>query len=149
MAGKGNDVCMICGKRLNYNHLTPYCQEHYVEFKRRETLNVWKQTGDTGCGVSTTLRNVIREYIYEKQQNQCAICGISREWNGHSINFILDHIDGDAANNKEENLRLICPNCDSQLPTYKSRNKNSARTHRRNNVEDEPDRRAGTDLKSD
>ena len=41
--------------------------------------------------------------------------------------FVLDHIDGNADNNNRENLRLICPNCDSQLDTYKSKNKNSAR----------------------
>lgn len=36
-------------------------------------------------------------------------------------------IDWNASNNKRENLRLICPNCDSQLETFKSKNKNSAR----------------------
>lgn len=56
---------------------------------------------------------------------------MNRVWNNKPINFILDHIDGDASNNLEENLRLICPNCDSQLDTYKSKNKNSARTHRK------------------
>lgn len=29
-------------------------------------------------------------------------------------------------------MRLICPNCDSQLDTYKSKNKNSARNFRHN-----------------
>ena len=41
------------------------------------------------------------------------------------------HINGDAAYSARENLRLICPNCDSQLDTFKSKNKNSARTKRK------------------
>lgn len=44
--------------------------------------------------------------------------------------MVLDHIDGDASNNTRENFRCVCPNCDSQLDTYKSKNKNSARTNR-------------------
>lgn len=46
---------------------------------------------------------------------------------GKSLVFIIDHIDGDASNNKRENIRMICPNCDSQTETFKSKNKNSKR----------------------
>ena len=35
-----------------------------------------------------------------------------------------------------ENLRLVCPNCDSQLPTYKSRNRGSGRHSRRQRYRD-------------
>ena len=90
------------------------------------------KTGDTGCSISTTLRNGIRRYIQAEQDNKCAICGNLNHWNGMELHLILDHIDGNASNNKRNNLRLICPNCDSQLPTFKSRNKNSARKFRTN-----------------
>ncbi len=29
-----------------------------------------------------------------------------------------DHIDGNRSNNREENLRWLCPNCHSQTPTF-------------------------------
>lgn len=77
--------------------------------------------------VDTTIRGVIREFILEQQNCKCQICGISNVWNGAELKFVLDHIDGNAANSRRENLRLICPNCDSQLPTFKSKNKKSAR----------------------
>ena len=125
-----NDVCCVCGKRLTHHHLTEFCHEHLVEHNKQETIRRWLETGDTGCGVSTTLRNSIRDYILESQDRKCAICGLDAEWNGKPLKFILDHINGDASDDRKENLRLICPNCDSQLDTYKSKNKNSARTFR-------------------
>jgi len=128
--GYSEDKCIVCGLNLRFNHKTDYCREHYIEKINRDKINKWLETGDTSCGTNTTLRNVIRQYIYNKQNEKCAICEINSFWNGKILKFVLDHIDGDAANNYEENLRLICPNCDSQLQTYKSKNKKSARLNR-------------------
>jgi len=71
----------------------------------------------------------IKKYILEEQNHRCDICGMKDEWNGKRLVFILDHIDGRATHNVRNNLRLICPNCESQLDTYKSKNKNSDRTY--------------------
>jgi hypothetical protein len=68
--------------------------------------------------------------ILKEQNNECLICNIEPIWNNKNLVFILDHIDGDASNNKRNNLRCICPNCDSQLDTYKKKNKNSSRIYR-------------------
>ena len=68
-----------------------------------------------------------RDDFLREQNEKCAICGCEQTHNGKPLVFVLDHIDGDASNNKRENLRMICPNCDSQLPTFKSKNKNSTR----------------------
>jgi len=126
---KGN--CKKCNKELYSDNITGYCRSCLKIVRDEEKIKVWKETGDTGCGVSTTLRNSIRNYIFEKQSGKCAICGLDNIWNEQELKFILDHIDGNAANNWESNLRLICPNCDSQLDTFKSKNLNSARTHRK------------------
>jgi 5-methylcytosine-specific restriction endonuclease McrA len=34
----------------------------------------------------------------------------------------LDHVNGDRADNRLENLRLVCPNCHAQTDTYRGRN---------------------------
>ena len=69
--------------------------------------------------------------IIDEQNGVCTICGCPQEHNGKPLVFVLDHIDGDASNNRRENLRCVCPNCDSQLDTYKSKNKKSSRNYYR------------------
>ena len=72
----------------------------------------------------------IKPIILLEQNNKCDICKCVNIHNSRELVFILDHINGDASNNRRDNLRLVCPNCDSQLDTYKSKNKNSARKER-------------------
>ena len=38
-------------------------------------------------------------------------------WAGKQLPLILDHVNGNNRDNRPGNLRLLCPNCDSQLPT--------------------------------
>lgn len=59
----------------------------------------------------------------------CQVCK-QTEWNGVPIPLVCDHIDGNSENNLPSNLRLICPNCDALLPTYKAKNKGNGRWKR-------------------
>ncbi len=63
-----------------------------------------------------------------KREYRCALCRLS-SWQDKPLRLRLDHIDGDSTNNVETNLRLLCPNCDSQTDTFcrglKKRNKKS------------------------
>ncbi len=56
------------------------------------------------------------------------------EWQGRELRLVL--VDGDATNNRRVNLRLVCPNCDSQLPTFKARNRGKGRAWRRQRYAD-------------
>ena len=98
-----DDKCIVCGKKLTNGHKTPYCQEHLRIVRNDEKIKYWLKTGNTGCGVSTTLRNSIRQCILDCQNGRCAICGIPQYWNGNELHFILDHIDGDASRNDRDN----------------------------------------------
>ena len=128
--------CLMCNKPLSRGNQSGYCAKCLVLHNRQQKLNNWLQSGDTGFTVDTTIRGVIRDYIFNSQNGRCAICGIPNLWNNQELNFILDHVNGDAGDSSRENLRLVCPNCDSQLPTFKSKNKNSARNKRKEFLND-------------
>jgi hypothetical protein len=56
-------------------------------------------------------------------KNECAICGMLPEWRGQPLVLRLDHKNGVYNDARRKNLRLLCPNCDSQTPTFAGRNK--------------------------
>jgi 5-methylcytosine-specific restriction endonuclease McrA len=62
----------------------------------------------------------------------CEECGNNGVWRGKPITLELDHINGDTRDNRLENLRFMCPNCHTQTPTYKNKNKHN----RTNDVSD-------------
>ena len=43
-------------------------------------------------------------------------------WNDSDLTLILDHVNGNSKDNRPENLRYLCPNCDAQLPTRGGKN---------------------------
>ena len=108
---KGLFCSSNCANKFRGESRYKYFLDHPEDFQREMPLNN------------------IKKYILKEQNHRCDICGMKDEWNGKLLVFILDHIDGRATHNVRSNLRLICPNCESQLDTYKSKNKNSDRTY--------------------
>lgn len=74
---------------------------------------------------STYPRHCVKRRILEEKllPYQCSICDSGPVWRGEPMPLILDHINGINNDHRIENLRFVCSNCDSQLPTYKSRNR--------------------------
>ena len=52
---------------------------------------------------------------------ECFICKLDK-WLNKPISLQLDHINGINNDNRLENLRLLCPNCHSQTPTFAGKN---------------------------
>ncbi len=72
---------------------------------------------------STYPRHRLKERIIKENliEYKCDICGNTGEWNGKPLSLVLDHINGINNDNRMKNLRFLCNNCDSQLPTYKNK----------------------------
>ena len=74
---------------------------------------------------STAAQRTLRKYYYNGEYTPyvCSICGQLPEWQGKPLTLILDHINGKNHDDRLENLRWVCPNCNAQLDTFGSRNK--------------------------
>ena len=63
-------------------------------------------------------KRLLRDGILE---NKCNICGQGDIWNNKNIVMVLDHINGINNDHRIENLRMLCPNCNSQQETFSGR----------------------------
>jgi len=115
----------------NYRYLRDYIKKYKISiihfedqrcFSRvRKSLNEYLIKGKylTICG------NLLKQKLYKAGLKQpiCEECGQDENWRGQKMSLILDHKDGDRENNLLENLRILCPNCNSTLDTHCGKNK--------------------------
>lgn len=59
-----------------------------------------------------------KKYLIVERGYVCEKCN-NTEWLGKLITLEIDHIDGNNKNNTKENLKLLCPNCHAQTPTWR------------------------------
>lgn len=111
----------------NNNTLKKRLQEYnidYSHFSLKGRNRTVRNEENVFCINSTASQKTLRSW-YEKgnyTEYKCAICGQEPFWNGKKLTLTLDHINGHNHDDRLENLRWICPNCDRQLDTFAGKN---------------------------
>lgn len=117
--------CLNC-KSLIYSARTYCSQTCQHELLWNEKV---AQTEKTGI-VASKNSHFIKKFLSQKYGRKCVICECSK-WMDKRLVMILDHINGDPYDWRLINLRQLCPNCDSQTDTWKSKNIGNGRHSRR------------------
>ena len=123
--------CLCCDKKFdaypsqNKKYCDVKCQNDY---QYKEFIKQWKLGNHDGMRGKTSTSHHIRRYLFEKYENKCCECGWSKKNTfTDKIPLELEHVDGDYTNNKEDNLKLLCPSCHSLTATWKGANKKQGR----------------------
>ena len=106
------DISHFTGRRVHPSRRTKY-------LSTTKTLDEI-MVENSSYSRSSLKKRLLREGIME---NVCSECNLEGEWRGKPITMILDHINGINNDHRLSNLRMLCPNCNSQTSTFSGRNK--------------------------
>jgi hypothetical protein len=102
-----------------YGIPTDHLDPHWA--RRREAVPPPRKSLEEILVVGSSYsRNKLKRRLYEAglKQRRCELCGQDEQWQGRRMSLILDHINGVGDDNRLENLRIVCANCNATLDTH-------------------------------
>ncbi|MBU1178383.1 HNH endonuclease [Patescibacteria group bacterium] len=119
----------------NYSQLKKYIREHKLDashFKGRG----WNKGMSLPFSPKVPLKDIMvknstfQSYKLKKRllkedvkSPHCEECSWAERAENGRLPLELHHINGDASDNRLQNLKILCPNCRSLKPNYRGRNK--------------------------
>lgn len=125
-------TCISCNSShpIRRNTTSKYCSNScQQEYEYRQRVDSWLSGKEVGyMGKTKNIKNFVRRWLFETRGCKCEECGWDKLHPVDNRPLVeIDHIDGDAGNCSPSNLKILCPNCHSQTPTFRARNKVSTR----------------------
>lgn len=120
--GTGNyqTVASICKKEgIDINTVLRRNVLNKIPSKTKEVNSVDMFTENSPASRKSVKKTIIRDGLLPYV---CSLCGLVPFWNNTELVLILDHINGIFNDNRLQNLRFCCPNCNSQLSTHTGKN---------------------------
>ena len=120
-----NINCLHCSSELlSKNNSTKFCNnECHRTYAQKLEIDAWL-SGGSGSTSTGELKRLFRRYLLDEAENKCTECGwsIANPVTG-TVTLTIDHINGDATDNKRKNLKVLCYNCHTLTPTFNALNR--------------------------
>jgi len=105
--------------KINTEHFEYVSMDNSANFNKRDLSDILTEN-------STYPTTHLKKRLYKEglKERICELCKQDENWKGKKMSLILDHINGINDDNRLENLRIVCPNCNATLDTHCSKGNN-------------------------